>query len=214
MLKRIFFTLVVLFLAAIGSFGFFVVVMRVTEPISPGGFKHVNTGMWDQGYAAASGSWMMLNDRSAHPIQTSKIWCVKEQSVCYEALAKIVDNRYITSEFYSRDIASWSDKSISFIDKSSTCAVYHYTLDRHVSQVTARRTTVKSGSAGCGDIRDNLDMVLGDGFTVWKQERDRRTPWTLIGFVVAIILLATLHFIYRIWKESNAPHREASQSAA
>lgn len=106
MLKKIFLSVVVVGTTLFTAMAMFMIVGALTEPAFPGGSKFVGTSMWDDGFVSATGTWTMLNDRPADPIQSSEIRCHKNMGACFEATAKLSMNKYLASALYVHSISS------------------------------------------------------------------------------------------------------------
>lgn len=183
------------------------ILNTLTQPAFPGGSRFVGVSMWNDGFVSATGSWTMLNDRPADPIQSSEIRCYMAMGICIEAVAKLGKGKYLAAELYVRKINDWTQDRLSYTE-NALCVVIDYTIDRVTSQVTGNRMSIKPMPEGCSDMRQtDLSLVLTDGFEIWKQERARETPWTWIGFLEALLLVLGVYVVVRIWRSprSNAP---------
>jgi hypothetical protein len=173
---------------------------KLTEPIMPIGGKNLFDGLWDKGTVSATGTWTMLNDRPADPIQVTQLRCYRETGLCFEASAKYSLGKYISAEFFPRVIESWTKDVITYSESSALCVVIHYTISRNSNQVTGRRVAIKPTPQGCEGMRQtDVDLAMVDGFEVWRTERDRAMPWTLIGALEALLVVGGICLIAWIW---------------
>jgi hypothetical protein len=203
MLKKIALTVALFALTTVSAIAVLVAIMNYTKIISPLGSLFVSTSSWDQGFVLAKGSWMMLNDRINSPMQTSEIRCVRVEGTCHEAIAKIFNDDYLSVELYRRQIVSWTSKVISY-DDTAECVKVRYSIDRDLQQIVGRRQRIEPSPPGCEHFTKDLQLVMRDGFTAWREETERRRPIFALLLAEAIVLCVAVFFAFRIWRRRPA----------
>ena len=114
----------------------------------------------------AQGTWMLLDETSAWPNQTTTITCEKTERRCYEASAVLAKVLLFPVSISPLRVERWSDNEIRLSGNDGACWEMLYTLDivtRTVSGFGKR----KSGCEGKSTRR----MLLGDGY---KESMKRR----------------------------------------
>jgi hypothetical protein len=129
----------------------------------------VATDYWDRGYVYAEGTFTIDNDRSAFPIQTSKIGCHRDRKSCTVALAEIAFGGMINIELKEHEVSLWNEATILFLE-DALCVQYVYTIDRTNKRVFGTRTK-KPDQRGCELVDGKpLTLTFVNGFDVWHQQ--------------------------------------------
>jgi hypothetical protein len=165
---------------------------RVRLPSGP----IVATDYWDRGYVYAEGTFTIDNDRSAFPIQTSKISCYRDRKSCTRAQAEIAFRDMLNVELTEHDVSLWNETTILFLE-DPLCVRYVYTIDRTNKRVFGSRTK-KPNVAGCELVDAKpLTLSLVNGFDVWwrlNQEAFARvSPFMWAGIAawwIALLIFA------------------------
>jgi hypothetical protein len=98
----------------------------------------MNVFSYDDSYAVAEGTWVIENEKSAYPLQTSKIICSRQTKICTVATAKVF-NSMLFVDNDSFGIAEWNRGRIVFLDDSPSCVTYIYTIDTLTKSVQSIR---------------------------------------------------------------------------
>lgn len=179
-------------------------------PVAAGGKTFWATN-WDQGYFSAEGS--LSNEDASTPgdelvFGTTKIICVRDRLICSISTASVYHG------FLSLDVSDftdvvWTDRNITFEDKSSICAEQYYTVDRVAetfAYLSKRKAVIpdyalKSPLKPCQNIKE-MHVSLKDGFPVyWKLIKTYENANGLyfhIVLVIANLLYATV--VVLLWR--------------
>src|SRR3990167_9923001 len=94
------------------------------------------------GYVSAEGTWIIVGENIAYPIQISKIRCIKDEKTCIEANAYIAtfgdNSRMLNVELEDYYITKWDDEEVT-ADTSGGCRVATLiinTKQKEVSSIT------------------------------------------------------------------------------
>jgi len=144
-------------------------------------------------WVTVDGTWVITNDASAAPLQTSEIACDRTEKKCHETTVIFRDGSVsIVKADYS--ILSWDRDGVRAASSTASCADYVMHIRRVEDQkpgteipglVTGHRT-VKTGGRGllgepCGDsLTPHLSLRLEKGYVV--QQRYRDELWKALGY--------------------------------
>jgi hypothetical protein len=132
------------------------------------------------GYAKASGTWVIDGDKQGFPLQTTEITCERELKRCTSATAQIMLGKQLAANLDSYEITSWEKGRIVFFDDSPNCVSYVFTIDLASKSVAGVRRPKPSATAAIGDcsvFSKELRLYLRNGSDVAKQLRDEAVPW-------------------------------------
>ena len=104
---------------AIASLHFFIISYKV--PVQPLGDGRVFTGLWDEGFVSAKGTWTIDGDKHAFPLNVSEN-CAKGRSVCNAAEAR-VSNDWLEAAHEAYNITKWDNSTLEFVS-DATCVSY------------------------------------------------------------------------------------------
>lgn len=113
-----------------------VIPQKITLP----GFSEKPSVYRGYGYVSAEGTWTIIDENIAYPIQISKIRCIKAEKVCIEAnsyVATFNDNSkmlYVEIEDYY--ITKWNDEEVT-ADTSGGCRVATLIINTKEKEVTS-----------------------------------------------------------------------------
>jgi hypothetical protein len=147
----------------------------------------VSTDQWDR-YVAGSGTWVIENDRSATPLQTSDLICQRENMMCVMSNASISSGR-LSLDTFRYVVTRWTQDTLIF-ERDALCAAYTYTIDRATKRAFGVRLKKQSTDTLCESVQsDRLTLALTDGFSVWWRLNDEARQgvmpyaWSVIGIV-------------------------------
>lgn len=131
--------------------------------------------LWDKGYVALEGTWVMDGEEQAFPLNQSKIVCRAESQTCEEAIARIsnygIDAR-LEADLERYEITSWDGNTLIY-RTGAKCVDYVYTVSRDTKQVSGIRTIKHGLESECSDLTKEIKLRLADGIDVWNQmQRD------------------------------------------
>jgi len=202
MFKKLLLSIGLIIASAVLAFTILIVLLEFGSTPIPLHNASLSASFWDRGHVIATGTWTMPNEQIADPIQSSEIRCVKQEGNCYEAIAKLSSEGYLTAELYTRAIASWTDSNISFVDQA-TCVKYVYTIDRKSEQIVGRRMRMNPLPPGCEYITADVRLILVDGSSVWRRESERKRPVALTVLLESGVLVAAIFGLIRIWRHKS-----------
>jgi hypothetical protein len=136
-------------------------------PVHLSSGPYVGTESWDQGVVYAGGTFTIDNDRSAFPLQVTKIRCVRDENTCSTATAEISFGEMLEADLSVHEIKLWNETTILY-EEDALCVSYLYTIDRANKRVVGTRKS-KQNVAGCEDFEKtpNLSLSLVNGFDIW-----------------------------------------------
>jgi hypothetical protein len=130
--------------------------------------------MWDKGFISATGTWTIVDDRQAYPIQTTEISCWKSRGICHEITATITDTNFLSIHSVEHEIERWDrHEVVTKPQESALCARYTLRIARQDKTVTGLRLrTLNEGI--CKGTTPELHLKLVSGATVWTQVNNER----------------------------------------
>ena len=149
------------------------------QPVTLPGF-HVFVDSWSQGYVSAKGTWVLTNEKTGLPEQTSDIHCVRDRRACTEATAIVSgkgSERSLTVDTDFYEIERWDEYEIVTKPKETGfgCVRYVRRFNRVQKSVTGLRSTISTGGACQGVEAKELNMTLSDGFKVyWELNKNAK----------------------------------------
>ena len=171
---------------------------------------HVYTGSWDA-FASAAGTWVIENDKSAHPMQTTEIFCRRSEMQCAASQAEVTDSGHLFLSTYKYNVTKWDENIIKYINTDAVCVDYSYTIERESKRVFGTRKT-KSAADGCSIASPGpLNLILMDGFKVsneLSQEAVQKVSpfgWLGLGLWSAFISFRLWH----VWRRQTPRMIEA-----
>ena len=175
-------------LIGIGVMHIAVIDQRVPVELLGDGKVFVNN--WPNGYVHGKGTWTIDGERSAHPLNVSSIFCVRDQSLCYVADASISDGvfggTYLDADVNSYDIKRWDAATIEY-QTDAVCVTYAYVIDRATEKLIGRRLKKEDAEGElCGAAQSDLKLSFVDGSDVVEALRRERAPSTVSLVIVAI----------------------------
>ena len=131
--------------------------------------KSVFATTWDSGYVKATGTWTIVGEGSARPVQTSDIVCSRERRVCFEATTFFdLENNYLHSSAEIYDIDRWDQHEITTRPlTSSLCVRYPMRIGRLQESVTGLRLRINDDGM-CKDLTPELHLKLVNGMDVMR----------------------------------------------
>jgi len=131
------------------------------------------------GYAGVKGTWTIEGQKSAFPIQTSEIDCLRDDRVCRAATATIGTGfgppvLMVDQDSYA--IANWTQDQIVFTDDQPTCASYRYTIDLVTGRTSGVRERKKSSDPNCIKLEERLVLNLSNGSELTQKLRSEAEP--------------------------------------
>jgi hypothetical protein len=134
----------------------------------------VITNSWDKGYVRATGTWIIVGERQAFPIQTSEITCWKPDGTCRETTAQLSDGNFLSIHSTLHDIERWDRHEIvTKPQESALCARYTLRITRQAETVTGLRLrTLNEGM--CKGTTPELHLKLVSGVDVWLKVNNER----------------------------------------
>src|SRR5262245_44704341 len=103
-------------------------------------FAHVLTDLWGEGFVSARGTVTIDNDRSAFPIQTTKIECYRDKGSCTVATAQVAFGDTLDVDLSTYEVSLWNASTINFLEDRH-CVHYVYTIDRASKRVIGTRAS-------------------------------------------------------------------------
>ena len=142
-------------------------VDRVTPSLPD---KSFSARPWSS-YVEVSGTWIMENEESGNPVQTSRVTCYKAWNACLESTASIVPGTSadldLDHEFL--EVERWDDHEIVTKPRDFGCVRYTMRISRSRSSATKLRTTLRTaGICGAVDTKD-FRIRMGDGSEVTEK---------------------------------------------
>lgn len=163
-------------LGVILIFGAHLTAIHLSVPVNLSGDGRVYVLQWDSGYVSATGTWVIDQERHSSPLNVSKVSCVRDEHVCYEAQAN-VNSGYLNSDLDTYPIVRWDTSTIQFQNNFPACVSYIYVIDRATQKLSGRRTKkADADNELCGIISDDLRLSFTDGHDVVKGLRLENAP--------------------------------------
>jgi hypothetical protein len=104
-------------------------------PVTPaGGFK-ISFLNPEKSAVYVTGTWVIVGELIADPINLSKIRCIKEDRVCKEIWAYIYDNKQLDFDENEWTITNWTKNEITASDDSSACRSLTLTINFATNEV-------------------------------------------------------------------------------
>lgn len=198
-----------------GSIGLLLVVIGVAGIMVPVGLPagSVSTGSWDN-YVAARGTWVMENDRSASPVQTTQIFCHRMTMDCRVAQAEVGSGGMLYVEAHNYSVDRWDGDIITFRDTTAVCVDYAYTVSRVNQRVIGIRTTKKVTDLCSSVSKEPINLTLADGYKVEQQLRDEALA-QVYPFMWMGLALLWAFVVFRVWRawRSRSLHGTSGGSA-
>lgn len=139
---------------------------RLENPVRISANSYLGFDNWDDGHVSAGGTLVFTDDQQGFPVQTTKLYCIREQTACTAATAMIMSGTMALDMNFLR-VTSWNSETISAIDDSPICVFYEYVFSRTAKRVVATRRSKPSRGDVCSDVSTNsLRMDLVDGSRV------------------------------------------------
>lgn len=166
--------------------------------ISGGPFVYVDG--WERGYVSAEGTLTIDNDRSAFPLQVTKLRCMQGEKICQGATAEIGFGKTLHLSLFRHDILLWNSTTLIFRE-DAPCLQYVYTIDRTSKRLVGTRTK-KPNVPGCEIFEDRpLSLSLVNGFDIWwklhQEATARVTPFMWSGMAVWWIVVGLFGWMWR-----------------
>ena len=133
----------------------------------------VYTDSWGDGHIKAAGTWIIVQDEMAHPIQTTVIECYKLTKECVEATAEL-GNETLSVLTTTHRIERWDEYEIVTSPKQFGCVRYTMRVLREQKSVTASRARTKTEGM-CAEVKSELRLRLDDGFKIHREQLSRKT---------------------------------------
>lgn len=173
---------------------------RVPVSLPP---SHIFVDLWDDGYVALDGTWVIEGSNHAYPLNTSKIVCRADTKTCIDSMARIYMGSVplLNVDEDAHEITRWDKESLIY-QSGTKCVDYVYSISRSTKQVTGVRKLKSNVEKGfCGDMQAELKLRLANGFEIyWELEKAARP--VAVNVTVALLLLAySLFRIRRIYRE-------------
>jgi len=157
-------------------------------PVGPYG-SSVFVELWSQGYVGLTGTWVIDNDKSAFPLQVSRIVCRLNDKSCTESRAEVSEDTLMVNQD-SYEINRW-DEHVLIYTGSAQCVDYVYTVNRDTKQVSGIRKSKVGKEKECPVHSKELLLRLADGSDVyWEMQRETRPVAALVAACIAIVLWA------------------------
>ena len=184
-------------------------IASIVVPVKLPGI-HVYTGSWNA-FVSATGTWVIENDKSAHPMQTTEIFCYRAEMQCRSSQAEVTDSEHLFLSTYKYDILKWDNNIIKYVNTEAMCVDYSYTIERESKRVFGTRKT-KTATDGCSIASPGpLNLILMDGFKVsneLSQEAVQKVSpfgWIGLGLWSAFISFRLWH----VWRRQRLRTIEA-----
>jgi len=154
----------------------------------------ISLDSWESGYVSGKGTWVLSNEKTGWPEQTTHIQCLRNQSICIEATAVIMGkggdkSLRVDTEMY--EIERWDAHEIVTKPKetSSGCVRYVRRFNKVQKSVTGLRSTISTGEFCKGVEVKEMYMILSDGFKVyWELSKAyKKTLRELMRFSPGVI---------------------------
>ena len=123
----------------------------------------------DTQFVMAQGTWTLVNDEQAWPLQTTTIHCHRKWNHCIESTAIVADGERLSLELNYYEVERWDNLEI--VTKPRGLACVRYTLRLSLSQrtVTGLRMT-KPAAEGCEFIgKQDIQLRLDNGTEIWRE---------------------------------------------
>lgn len=126
------------------------------------------------GYVKVQGSWILEDEQSGFPIQTTTILCVRDTLTCIEATAILPDPKFLFPvELNVLTVTKWDDDAIAFEGQTAQCISYSYLISIRTQTATGlrkRRSDVSDLICQQSDPRPlRMRMVGGEAIPQLKQ---------------------------------------------
>lgn len=143
-------------------------------------------------WATVDGTWVITNETSAEPLQTSMITCHRDSQSCEETTVIFGDKGFMSINRTEYKVTSWGHDGVRAASSAASCADYVIYIRRVEEKlgkdtpglVTGHRT-VKAGGRGlfgqpCEALTPHLSLRLEKGYEV--QRRYREELWKALGY--------------------------------
>ncbi|HEV2557866.1 MAG TPA: hypothetical protein VGU45_04500 [Microvirga sp.] len=164
---------------------------QVPVKLRPGG--SVETAMWDRGYVAANGTWVVENG-PARPLQFTNIGCFRSDNTCRAATAEIAGGNILSLETATYKVTRWSETTLIFVNNDAPCADYTYTISRANQRVVGTAAPRRNTAESCPAGEEALQLSLVDGARVTRtleQEANARAQpvaWASLAALWVLVL--------------------------
>ncbi len=188
LLRKIFVGIAAATSVAAASFGVMTALSFYTDsltPVVPSPFSGVSES--GENLVVAQGTWSREGSRGegsamAFPLQTSKIYCMKNENRCVESKASVSGNALIVDRI-EYDLESWSPTTIVFTNETP-CAKEVFTIDRKTQAVNGVGHHLESNLKMCnmrfaGEPEREWKYHLVGGFKVYWDLRQKNRPAAL-----------------------------------
>jgi hypothetical protein len=134
--------------------------------------------LWDIGTVHVTGTWSIVGDVQAQPVQHTSIKCYKFEKKCYAATAiqgaQELGGGYISAEVEVYEIERWDNSEIVTKPYDYFCTRYVYRINRLQKSVTGTRSTISTGGECKALDRNELTLKMVDGGEVARQLRGKQ----------------------------------------
>jgi hypothetical protein len=143
-------------------------------------------------WLTVDGTWVITNDSSAQPLQTSTITCQRNSKSCEETTVIFADKGFVSVNKSEYSVTSWMPDGVRAVSSAASCADYVIHIRRVDDKpgkttpglVTGHRT-VKAGGKdllgqSCDMLTPHLSLRLDVGHQV--QQRYREQLWKALGY--------------------------------
>lgn len=162
--------------------------VRSQVPVSLYGHS-IFVDLWDDGYVALEGTWVMENEKHAYPLNTSTIVCRVRTKECTDSSAKIHagSTPLLKATEDVHEITSWNKDTLIY-QTSALCVDYVYTVSRATKQVSGIRKAKSGANPSCSDQRPEIKLRLTNGWdTYWQMEKDARPVAVNVAGLILIL---------------------------
>ncbi len=192
-------------IGAAGAMAVSELYVQTQVPVSLyGGMVFVD--LWDRGYVAMEGTWVMDGDQHAYPLNMSKIVCRADTKQCIDSQATVRAGHGVPLLRVNEDlheIARW-DKDTLIYQTNAGCVNYAYTVSRQTKQVAGIRTIKAGADATCAGASREIKLRLTNGFDIYYQMQKDARPVALNIAVLGLILVWGVVRTKNIWRPATA----------
>jgi len=141
-------------------------------------------------YVFAEGTWTIEGGSDAFPIQTTSIRCTKSDKKCIVAQAYI--GAQLSVDIDVNPILEWSDSQLVFVNDSSTCMTYYYTINWITKSGSGIRLKKKEATndPACSIFAEEMRLTMKNGSEVWNEEVKRARP-KILHSIIDVLLFWT-----------------------
>jgi hypothetical protein len=189
--------LIGIFICWVGIIYLGTVVISYRVPVSlPFGTKPSSNlkSFASNGYLKVTGTWVIEGEKSADPLQTTIITCIRPSQTCTSSTATVSTSfgspYQLLVDHDTYEIKAWTPDQIVFADDSPTCVSYRYTIDLVTGRTAGVRQLRKPVSNECKVLGERLDITLADGFKLTQDMKKAAAPWF---FELAILPFTMWH---------------------